>query len=92
MAKAVADLRSLARAHTATAVTTLAGIMRAKKAPPSARVAACGLLLERGWGKAQQDVSLNADIRITIRKMLGEEDELIDVTPNQEPKKIEQED
>ena len=85
MPKAPADLRSLARAHTKEAVQTLAGIMRAGTSEP-ARVSACALLLDRGWGKPQQDVTLDANIRVTIRKMLSDDDdigELIDVTPIQ---------
>ena len=54
MAKAQADIRSLARGHTTTAVKVLAGIMNEKKAPHSARVAAANSLLDRGWGKAVQ--------------------------------------
>jgi hypothetical protein len=70
MAKAIADLRSLARAQTETCVNVLTGIVRARGAPPSARVAAAGLLLERGWGKADQQHSLDGDIRVTIRQIL----------------------
>ena len=70
MARAVLDIRTLARSHTDTAIRTLAGIMRQKGAPPAARVAAAGLLLDRGWGKAPQDLSVDGEIRITIRKMI----------------------
>lgn len=52
MAKALADIRTLARAHTAGAIKTLAGIMHQKDAPAAARVAAAQALLDRGWGKA----------------------------------------
>lgn len=52
--KTTADIRSLARAHTETAVRTLAGIMREKNSPSAARVAAAQALLDRGWGKAAQ--------------------------------------
>jgi hypothetical protein len=48
------DIRSLARAHTETAVRALAGIMRQAKAPAAARVAAASALLDRGWGKPAQ--------------------------------------
>jgi hypothetical protein len=63
MAKAATDIRSLARAHTETAIKTLAGIMREKKAPPAARVAAANSLLDRGWGKAVQpvDATINSE-------------------------------
>ena len=48
------DIKSLCRAHTATAVSTLAGIMRQPKAQVSARIAAAQALLDRGWGRAAQ--------------------------------------
>ena len=54
MAKAKADIRSLARAHTQTAINTLKGIMGQKSAPAAARVAAANSLLDRGWGKPAQ--------------------------------------
>lgn len=52
MAKAVAEIRSLARAHTESAIKTLVGVMNKKDAPAAARVAAAGQILDRGWGKA----------------------------------------
>ena len=52
MAKASAEIRSLARTHTAKAINTLVGIMGQKSAPAAARVAASNSLLDRGWGKA----------------------------------------
>lgn len=57
MAKASADIRSLARSHTEAAVRTLAGIMRQPKAPAAARVAAAQALLDRGWGKPAQSLA-----------------------------------
>ncbi len=54
MPKAKAEIRSLARAHTAKAINVLVGIMGQKKAPPAARVSAAQALLDRGWGKAAQ--------------------------------------
>jgi hypothetical protein len=57
MAKTPAEIRSLARAHTATAVSTLAGIMRNPKISPAARVAAACAILDRGWGKPTQPMS-----------------------------------
>lgn len=56
MAKAPVEIRSLARAHTASAIKTLAGIMNEKKAPAAARVSAAQALLDRGWGKAPQPI------------------------------------
>lgn len=82
MPRAVADIRSLARRHTSLALNTLAGIARQKNAPAAARVSASVALLERGWGKPQQDVVVDAEIKVTIRKMLDDSDvTTIDVTP-----------
>lgn len=53
MAKAPAEIRSLARNHSRTALATLIGIMRQKNAPPAARVAAANSILDRGWGKPE---------------------------------------
>jgi len=59
MSKPSAEIRSLARSHTETAINTLAGIMRQKKAPASARVAAASALLDRGWGKPIQGMEMS---------------------------------
>jgi hypothetical protein len=53
MAKTPVDLRALARTHTSSVVHILAGIARRSRSD-GARVAACTLLLERGYGKAPQ--------------------------------------
>ena len=89
MAKAPLDVRSLARQHTAAAIASLAGIATNGKSE-SARVAACDVLLQRGWGRAPLDVMVDGEIKVTIRKMLSDDDEpeTIDVTP--ERKKIEE--
>lgn len=67
MAKAKADIRSLARAHTAAAISTLAGIMRQPKAPAAARVSAASALLDRGWGKPTQPLSNDGDDPLRIQ-------------------------
>jgi hypothetical protein len=59
MAKTSADIRSLARSHTATAVRTLAGIMKERRAPAAARVSAAIAVLDRGWGKPQQAIEVD---------------------------------
>src|SRR4051794_15282722 len=48
--KIPADLRSLARGHTALCIKVLAGIAQNGESE-SARVAAANILLDRGWGK-----------------------------------------
>lgn len=67
MAKTPTDIRSLARKHTESAINTLAGIMNQHEAPPSARVAAASVLLDRGWGKAPQTTE------ITMRNVTAQE-------------------
>lgn len=57
MAKAPIDIRSLARAHTHSAIKVLAGIMNEKECVSAARVAAATALLDRGWGKPVQAVT-----------------------------------
>jgi len=56
MAKTSADIRSLARSHTATAVRTLAGIMKERRASHAARVSAAIALLDRGWVKPRKQL------------------------------------
>lgn len=56
MAKAPTQIKSLARAHTETAVNTLVGIMNQPDSPPAARVSAASVLLDRGWGKPSQAI------------------------------------
>jgi hypothetical protein len=48
MAKATADIRSLARAQTALAIRTLTGVCGSKAAPAAAGVSAASV--DRGWG------------------------------------------
>jgi hypothetical protein len=59
MAKAPTEIRSLARAHTESAIRVLAGIMNETRAPAAARVSAAQALLDRGWGKADQKLTLD---------------------------------
>ena len=70
MAKTPADIRSLARAHTVTALNVLKRIMGSPKAPASARVAAAQALLDRGWGKAPQPISGDEDNPLKIERVL----------------------
>jgi hypothetical protein len=72
MAKAPADLKSLARSHTETCVNVLYGVVRSAKSPTAARVTAAALLLDRGWGKAEQSHvgADGGDIQVTIRQII----------------------
>ena len=74
MAKAPADIRSLARGYTRTALQVLQGIMTDKNAPQSARVNAATYLLDRGWGKPQQSLEIE-DKRThedAVNELIGE--------------------
>lgn len=53
----VLDMRALAKARTAEAIKTLAEIMRSKRASSAARVSASIALLDRGWGKPNQELT-----------------------------------
>jgi len=58
------DLRAvieLARSHTATAITALADIAGDAQSPSAARVSASEALLNRGWGKPRETVTISGD-------------------------------
>jgi len=57
MPRALTEIRSLARSHTRTALNVLVGIMRSNDATAAARVAAANSILDRGWGKATQQIA-----------------------------------
>ena len=50
---------------------SLAAIMRQANAPPSARIQAIAILLDRGWGKAVQPIAGEdgEPVRIVIRQI-----------------------
>ena len=76
MAKALTDIRSLARVHTDICIRVLAGIMQQPDAPHSARVSAATSLLDRGWGKPHQ--TSDVTVRRAIAKDLAD-DELANI-------------
>jgi len=54
-------------------IKVLAGIVSQEAVPPAARVAAAGILLDRGWGKAPQahtGAAGEGDIRVVIRHIV----------------------
>jgi hypothetical protein len=61
LTKTITEIRSLARAHTRTALNVLVGIMRNKAATPAARVSAANAILDRGWGMATQPLQNGDD-------------------------------
>ena len=66
-----ADVRSLARSYTKVAISTL-GTIAANGTSEAARVSASQVLLDRGWGKAPQQVEHtgkdgDSEIKIILR-------------------------
>lgn len=59
-------LSEVAREYTSEAVATLADVMGDAAAPPAARIAAASTLLDRGWGRASQDVLIGPAARPEI--------------------------
>lgn len=72
MAKALTDIRSLARVHTDMCIRVLCHIAQQPKAPPAARVAAISQLLDRGWGKPAQTVEGTGEGGAIVIRWLGE--------------------
>ena len=58
MARAPTEIRSLARAHSKLAIKVLRQVAAQHDAPPAARVSAAQALLDRGWGKPEQQVEV----------------------------------
>lgn len=56
------EVESLARIHTRDAINVLAEIAQDPAAPAAARVSAATSLLDRGWGKAQQIIRVEAPL------------------------------
>jgi hypothetical protein len=58
--------------HTDLALKVLAGVAASAKAPQAARVSAAAILLDRGWGKAPQQLvgEDGGDIKVTIRQII----------------------
>jgi hypothetical protein len=59
--KEAVHVRDLARQYTEDAINTLAEIMKDQGQPGAARTAASSALLDRGWGKATQPLSGDAE-------------------------------
>lgn len=70
--KSPMDIKSLARSHTDQMIRVLVSIAGQAKAQPGARVAAATALLDRGWGKAPQQLTGEdgGDIRVVIRQII----------------------
>ena len=53
------DVKALARSYTREAITTAAEIMRNPAETGTARMSAVNTILDRGWGKAPQHISVD---------------------------------
>lgn len=71
-AKELVDIRSIARGHTEQMIKVLVGVANSKGAQAGARVAAAAAILDRGWGKAPQQLvgEEGGDIKIVIRQII----------------------
>ena len=58
----IRDLREAAQGYSEEALSVLAGVMRDADAPSAAKVAAARELLDRGFGKAVQEVDVNSKV------------------------------
>jgi hypothetical protein len=69
-------LKSLCRSYTEANVRTLAGWANGKDTNDELKMKAIGMLMDRGWGKPQQDTTheVKGEIKVVLRQML-EDDE-----------------
>ena len=58
----MADVKAAARELTPDAMDTLKQVMKDPKAPPAARVGAATAILDRGWGRPQQQIDANVNV------------------------------
>ena len=57
------SLAEVARAHTNDAIAVLVGVMEDGRAPAGSRVAAATAVLDRGWGKPNQAVTIDKPVQ-----------------------------
>ena len=81
MVTRVADIRSLARSYSESAIKTLAGIMGSEICSDRDRITAANILLERGHGKPTQPISGDEENPLTLVTRI----ELVAVTPISPP-------
>ena len=67
MARAITEIRSLARTYTRSAIRTLVTVMCHPKTSAAAKIAAANSILDRGWGKATQP---NGNGEDELRKLI----------------------
>jgi hypothetical protein len=59
--KAIADVKAAAKECTEDAIKTLKSVMKDESKPAAARVGAAIAILDRGWGKPQQQIDANVN-------------------------------
>ena len=79
------EVRSAARAYTMSMLRVLVSIAQDKLAPPAPRVSAATAVLDRGWGKPDQQVSSKSEITVIVRKLMSSEPLTIDALPERLP-------
>jgi predicted lipid-binding transport protein (Tim44 family) len=65
--KIIADVRELAKELTPKAMMALEAVLDNEKAPPAAKVSAASVILDRAWGRPQQDVSVTSTFDVADR-------------------------
>lgn len=66
--KATADIKALAQQYAATAMEEL-GRLAVKAESEAARVAAIKELFDRGFGKAKQEIDIDANVKATVDRI-----------------------
>ena len=68
--RVIGEIRDLARQHTEAALKALAEIVANEKCPPAARVAAATAILDRGYGRAPQSLTVQGNVEKHIIALL----------------------
>lgn len=69
--KSAIEIASMARAHTATVINMLVGMVASEDVSPTVRINAGLALLDRGWGKPLQKVELEGDRPLGITEIIN---------------------
>ena len=72
MPKVPTDIRSLARAYTEANIAALGGIATGKDVEMEHKLRAIGMLLDRGWGKPNQETQVTGSLEVILRDIMAE--------------------
>ena len=72
MPKVPTDIRSLARAYTEANIATLGGIATGDGVEMEHKLRAIGMLLDRGWGKPNQETQVTGSLEVILRDIMAE--------------------